>query len=300
MHIFAHSARRGFFSVTGDPLGAERDLAVGKWRESSWRDHRLGVHFFWISCLFWMLLVNMSLAWSRSPPNMDRMIEDVAYGQGLDPVLLRAVVAVESDFNPRSVSSKGALGLMQLMPGTAHDMGLANPFNPEQNLRAGARYLKLMLERFPTLPMALAAYNAGPSAVENFGGIPPYPETRHYIRKVLEIYWRNAHTLPQEGKSYARGSDRPPLSALTMRRERNRMVITDGIPLRPYGAATGSKIVIRRSSPDQDERPAMQLARAEDDSILRRDDIGLISSGVYINQRLDYDIPVIRLERFRR
>ncbi|MBF0426222.1 MAG: lytic transglycosylase domain-containing protein [Magnetococcales bacterium] len=245
-----------------------------------------------------LLLINGSLAWSRSP-KMDRMIEEVAYGQGIDPVLLRAVVAVESDFNPRSVSSKGALGLMQLMPGTAHDMGLANPFNPEQNLRAGARYLKLMLERFPTLPMALAAYNAGPNCVDSFGGIPPYPETRQYIRKVLEIYWRNARSLPQDGLDYANAGGRPP-GMVAVKRERQRTLLTDGVPLRSYEPAPGSGVIVRRSLGDQEARPVVQLTQAEGDSILRRDDIGLISAGLYVHQRLDDDIPVLRLERFRR
>ncbi|MBF0136554.1 MAG: lytic transglycosylase domain-containing protein [Magnetococcales bacterium] len=252
----------------------------------------------WMVLLFWMLLVNAPFAWSRTP-NIDQLIQEVAYGQGLDPVLLRAVVAVESDFNPRSVSSKGAMGLMQLMPGTAQDMGLRNPFHPEQNLRAGARYLKLMLERFPTLPMALAAYNAGPSSVENHGGIPPYPETRQYIKKVLELYWRNSHTLPQD-RGLRADPDRRSYTHLTMKREQGRMILSDGIPLRPDGPSLGSGIIIRRSVPDQAERPPIHLASNNDDSPMRRDGVRLVSSGIYVHQRLDDDIPVIRLERFRR
>ncbi len=280
------------------PPSAGANPADDKWGAFTWREYPLLTQSFWTFLLLLLLLINGSLAWSRSP-KMDRMIEEVAYGQGIDPVLLRAVVAVESDFNPRSVSSKGALGLMQLMPGTAHDMGLANPFNPEQNLRAGARYLKLMLERFPTLPMALAAYNAGPNCVDSFGGIPPYPETRQYIRKVLEIYWRNARSLPQDGLDYANAGGRPP-GMVAVKRERQRTLLTDGVPLRSYEPAPGSGVIVRRSLGDQEARPVVQLTQAEGDSILRRDDIGLISAGLYVHQRLDDDIPVLRLERFRR
>ncbi|MBF0195614.1 MAG: lytic transglycosylase domain-containing protein [Magnetococcales bacterium] len=118
----------------------------------------------------------------------ERLIYKVARQEGVDPFLLRSMVAVESAFNPRSVSKKGAVGLMQLMPRTARSLGVTNPYNPEQNLRGGARYLKLMLKRFSDVRLALAAYNAGPSAVSRFGGIPPYIETKKYVLNVLRIF----------------------------------------------------------------------------------------------------------------
>jgi len=103
----------------------------------------------------------------------------------LDEDLIRAVVKVESDYNPRAVSTRGARGLMQLMPETARDMRVANPFDPEENIRGGAHYLRLMLDQFKgDIELALAAYNAGPTAVRRYGGIPPYEETRNYVSRV--------------------------------------------------------------------------------------------------------------------
>ncbi|MBF0284260.1 MAG: lytic transglycosylase domain-containing protein [Magnetococcales bacterium] len=118
------------------------------------------------------------------------MIHQAARETGLDPRLIRAVVAAESDFDPNAVSHAGAVGLMQLMPGTARDMGVSNRFHPQQNLRGGARYLKQMLDQFDSLTLAIAAYNAGPGAVQQYGGIPPYPETKQYVSRVLRFYGR--------------------------------------------------------------------------------------------------------------
>ncbi|MBF0189577.1 MAG: lytic transglycosylase domain-containing protein [Magnetococcales bacterium] len=119
---------------------------------------------------------------------LDRLITKVAIQENLDPDLLRAVVATESDFNNESVSPDGAVGLMQLMPETARILGVKNIHNPEQNLRGGARYLGKMIKQFTKIPHALAAYNAGPKMVERFQGVPPLAETQRYVGKVLSYY----------------------------------------------------------------------------------------------------------------
>lgn len=107
----------------------------------------------------------------------------------MEPSLVKAVIKAESDFDPMTVSSKGAKGLMQLMPETANDMEVENPFSPVENIFGGTRYLSLLLERFKNNKrLALAAYNAGPEVVETYKGVPPYPETRSFIDKVLEYY----------------------------------------------------------------------------------------------------------------
>lgn len=114
---------------------------------------------------------------------LDAMIRAEAERQGVNPDLVRAVVRQESGGRPDAVSSAGAIGLMQLMPGTARELGV-NPHDPAQNLAGGVRYLKEMAARFGNLDEALAAYNAGPGAVQRFGGIPPYRETQDYVRRI--------------------------------------------------------------------------------------------------------------------
>ncbi len=131
---------------------------------------------------------------SRKPPGpvrtYDDLIERVAYRHGIPPAMVKAVIHVESAFDPYAISHRGAMGLMQLMPRTAQSLGVGQPFRVTQNISGGARYLRMMYERFGNWPHALAAYNAGPSAVERYRGIPPYNETRQYVRRVLNHYRR--------------------------------------------------------------------------------------------------------------
>ena len=128
-----------------------------------------------------------------APPALRERINDHALAQDLDPKLVEALIRVESAFNSRAVSSKGAMGLMQLMPGTALDLGVENAFDVEENLRGGTAYLRSLLDRFSgDLTLALAGYNAGPGAVEKYQGVPPYRETTEYVRRVLAALRQDA------------------------------------------------------------------------------------------------------------
>lgn len=126
---------------------------------------------------------------TAGPEEIRRLATDAARRHGLDPGLVVAVAGVESGFRPTAVSPKGAQGVMQLMPGTARDLGVTDPLNPAANVDGGTRYLRDLLARFDgDLSKALAAYNAGPGAVARHKGVPPYRETQDYVKKVLGRY----------------------------------------------------------------------------------------------------------------
>lgn len=117
------------------------------------------------------------------------LIKSTASKYSLDPSLIHAVIKTESNYDRYAVSRKGAMGLMQLMPGTAQDLGVKNPFHPGENIEGGTRYLRYLLETFNwNLTLALAAYNCGPEPVKKYGNVPPIKETREYVRKVLALY----------------------------------------------------------------------------------------------------------------
>jgi soluble lytic murein transglycosylase-like protein len=130
-----------------------------------------------------------NIARPRVPQQLMSHFDEAARRYGLDPALLAAVASVESGFNPRAVSPAGAIGVMQLMPATAGELGVTDPYDPRQNILGGARYLSQMLAAHKgNLTLALASYNAGPGAVRKYKGIPPFEETRNYVAAVQGRY----------------------------------------------------------------------------------------------------------------
>jgi soluble lytic murein transglycosylase-like protein len=157
----------------------------------------------------------LGAATQNNREKIEQMLREVSARYLVDPALIRAVIETESKWNSSAVSRKGALGLMQLVPGTAHQLGVSDAFDPKQNLDGGVRYLRMLLERYNgDLDKALAAYNAGPGAVDRARGVPRYRETREYVQKVTDSYFRP-------------GSDRLP-HVLEVRQPIYRMVEADG------------------------------------------------------------------------
>jgi soluble lytic murein transglycosylase-like protein len=136
-----------------------------------------------------------------APALVFALIQRLAQQYSVDPHLVRAIITVESNFDPRAVSRAGAQGLMQLMPDTAARYRVEDPFDPHANIEGGIRYLRDLLRLFPSdLRHVLAAYNAGEGAVQYYGGIPPYPETQRYVERVLALY--GVALPPPQGKIY--------------------------------------------------------------------------------------------------
>jgi len=129
--------------------------------------------------------------WSSGRPHIDALIRQNGAAYGVDPYLIFLVMEQESHFNTRAVSPRGARGLMQLMPGTARRFGVRNPYDPAQNIRGGTRYLKDLMQRFGgRVDLVLASYNAGEGAVKRYGRVPPYRETRNYVKRISQRYQR--------------------------------------------------------------------------------------------------------------
>jgi hypothetical protein len=153
---------------------------------------------------------------AAAAPNLDEVINSASGRYRLDPDLVASVIKAESGFNVRAVSPKGAQGLMQLMPGTASDLGVPNSFDARANVEGGTKYLRELLERYNfDLVKALAAYNAGPERVEHFGGVPPFHETRAYVARVVKDFNKKKvaqQKTPQSAAS-ARNSTKQPSAA---------------------------------------------------------------------------------------
>lgn len=137
-----------------------------------------------------------------APEEIDPYVEDSARRSAVDPDLIHAIIQVESDYNPNALSRKGAMGLMQLIPATAQRFGVENTFDPRQNIEGGVTYLRYLLDLFGgDLTLTLAAYNAGENSVRRHGGVPPFDETRDYVRKVKDVYGNGSG--PQTGTDSA-------------------------------------------------------------------------------------------------
>ena len=159
--------------------------------------------------------------------SLEPMIARHSDAQSLDPKLVRALIQAESGYNVRAVSNKGAIGLMQLMPDTASELNIRDPYDPEENIKGGTMYLRQMLDHFAgKVELAVAAYNAGPGAVEKHGGIPPFAETRDYVKRVLSL-WRGVDlSLPPAASVLLAGNRRKPY---LIRGPNNRLVLTTSL-----------------------------------------------------------------------
>lgn len=140
------------------------------------------------------------VAASLTVSELRSLVERASLDAGLDPRLMDALVRVESAYDPAAVSHKGAMGLMQLMPGTAARLRVDDPLDPTENVRGGVEEFRRLLQRYAgDLVLALAAYNAGEGAVARYRGVPPYPETRSYVRRILTMYYGRPYTLAEGG-----------------------------------------------------------------------------------------------------
>ena len=145
--------------------------------------------------------------------DLRRLVQTISREHGVDPSLVDALVRVESAYDPNAVSRRGAMGLMQLMPGTAKRLGVDDPFDPEKNIRGGVREVSRLLDQYSgNLQFALAAYNAGEGAVARYRGVPPYSETRNYVSRILTIY---------TGQPYRMGGASRPARPVKMVRDQN-------------------------------------------------------------------------------
>ncbi|MEZ5461848.1 lytic transglycosylase domain-containing protein [Dokdonella sp.] len=176
--------------LRGAVYRVERSSGITEYTNVRPKDGRFAVLFTYIATCV-ACDVNSTINFSRTALNLEAFKEEVASASadyGVDAALLRAVIHAESAFNPMAISAKGAQGLMQLMPGTANDLGVVDAFDVSQNIRGGAQYLAMMLKNFNgDERLATAAYNAGPGAVQKYADVPPYAETQVYVERVATL-----------------------------------------------------------------------------------------------------------------
>ncbi|MEO5366769.1 MAG: lytic transglycosylase domain-containing protein [Magnetococcus sp. WYHC-3] len=225
--------------------------------------HLLASLLLWAMAALWPMPVAASVPFHAQ-------ITDAAGHAGLDPSLVEAVVAVESNFRADAVSNKGAVGLMQLMPDTARSLGVTNRHDPAQNLKGGARYLRSMIDRFRDVRLALAAYNAGPGEVERYNDVPPIEETKRYVEKVLRYYHTRKRggggasasavvaavsaasrpsvaTAPRTAPAAARKPVAPPPQQVYRFRQANGTLMLTNLPPERRGIMRQSALMIRKS-----------------------------------------------------
>lgn len=192
----AHGEARAFLAlgwmyVNGRGVARDDRVAAGWWRKAEAAGAQIPTDFARITH---SVVPADDLGCAPAPgvwpsPAVQRMVQTIAPGLGLDTQLVMAVIATELAFDTHAVSPKNARGLMQLIPETAQRFGVSDPFNPEQNIRGGTTYLRWLLERYSgNLTLALAAYNAGEKNVDFYHGVPPFEETRNYIARIKRIY----------------------------------------------------------------------------------------------------------------
>jgi len=183
------------------------------------------------------------------PPPLNQVVNTASAAYHLDPDLVNSVIHAESGFNSRAVSPKGARGLMQLMPGTANQLGVNNAFDPEANVTGGSRYLRELLERYNfDLVKALAAYNAGPQRVEQYQGVPPFRETRAYVARIVHDYNRKKTAQEIALKKIAQDAEAKQ-TELKQRREAKQKPVSTKAPSLAHRAPKPAASVIAAGSP---------------------------------------------------
>jgi len=159
----------------------------------------------------------------KPKPEIAAMVNQAAKAHDVDPLLVESIIQVESNFNPYAISSKGAEGLMQLMPPTARMLGVSNSFDPQQNIEAGVRYLKQLQDLYKDDRLALAAYNAGPSAVQKYKWVPPFRETQDYVNQVGKRYGDARKTAEEAAAAQAAITDTKPVELKPAEEKHNRL-----------------------------------------------------------------------------